>query len=32
MHANLDDDDLDYVAEQLRDVLADPAVRNRGAA
>lgn len=27
MHANLADDDLDYVAEQLREVLADPAVR-----
>ncbi|WP_331141367.1 DegT/DnrJ/EryC1/StrS family aminotransferase [Nocardioides sp.] len=27
MHANLVADDLDHVAEQLRDVLADPAVR-----
>lgn len=27
MHANLVADDLDYVAEQLRAVLADPAVR-----
>jgi hypothetical protein len=27
MHANLVADDLDYVAAQLRDVLADPAVR-----
>jgi dTDP-4-amino-4,6-dideoxygalactose transaminase len=27
MHANLVEDDLDYVADQLREVLADPAVR-----
>jgi dTDP-4-amino-4,6-dideoxygalactose transaminase len=27
MHANLTEDDLDYVAEQLREVLADAAVR-----
>jgi dTDP-4-amino-4,6-dideoxygalactose transaminase len=27
MHANLVEDDLDYVAQQLREVLADPAVR-----
>lgn len=27
MHANLEADDLDYVAEQLREILADPAVR-----
>jgi dTDP-4-amino-4,6-dideoxygalactose transaminase len=27
MHANLTEDDLDYVAEQLREVLSDPAVR-----
>ena len=27
MHANLSEDDVDYVADQLRDVLASPPTR-----